>query len=131
MKTIQTSGRRKLAVARATLTAGSGRITINGTDLSLYKPKYLQLRIQEPLLIAGKDAEKVDIAVRVSGGGVTGQADAARLVIARALVEHKSGLKETFLQYDRNLLVADVRFKEKRKPNTHGKARAKRQKSYR
>jgi small subunit ribosomal protein S9 len=131
MKAIQTSGRRKLAIGRATLTAGSGKITVNGIGLELFKPKYLQLRIREPIILAGKDTEKIDIAIKVRGGGITGQADAARLVIARALAEYKSGLKETFLQYDRNLLVADVRFKEKRKPNTHGKARSKRQKSYR
>lgn len=131
MKTIQTSGRRKLAVAKATLTEGTGKVSVNGKSLELYSPQYMKLRVQEPLIIAGKEAEKVDIKVTVAGGGIAGQADAARLVIARALSQYKEKLRDVFLNYDRNMLVADVRYKETRKPNTHGKARSKRQKSYR
>jgi small subunit ribosomal protein S9 len=131
MKVIQTSGRRKLAVGHAVLKEGKGLVTINGKDLSKLTPKYVRLKIQEPLIIAGKEVDKINISVKVAGGGSSGQAEAARLVIARALVTYKEGLREAFLNYDRNLLVADVRYKESRKPNTHGKARAKRQKSYR
>lgn len=131
MKPIQTSGRRKLAVARAVLKEGTGKVTINGKSLELYTPKFVQLKIKEPLILAGKEVENADISVRVSGGGIAGQAEAARLVIARALAQYKEKLKDIFLNYDRNMLVADVRYKEVRKPNTHGKARAKRQKSYR
>ena len=84
------------------------------------------------MLLADAFAKKVDINVRVSGGGYSSQADAIRLGIARALVEStkSSALKETFLKYDRHLLVADTRRKEMCKPND-SKARAKRQKSYR
>jgi len=130
-KEIQTSGKRKAARARAVLSSGSGEVFINGKPLESYSPYYLQMKIKEPLIIAGKDAEKVKLKITVNGGGVTGQAEAVRLVVARALSEYKSALREKFLAYDRNLLVADVRAKETRKPNTHGKARSKRQKSYR
>ena len=82
-------------------------------------------------MLAGDLANGVDIHVSVNGGGFNAQAEAARLAIARALVKHSKKLEKVFLTYDRHLLVADVRRKETRKPNTHGKARAKRQKSYR
>jgi small subunit ribosomal protein S9 len=90
------------------------------------------MRMEEPIVLAGDFAKKVDIEVTVSGGGIASQADAVRLAIARGLVEYSDGkFKDTFLNYDRQLLVADVRAKETSKPNSHGKARAKRQKSYR
>lgn len=130
-KPIQSSGKRKSARARAVLSEGKGLVQINGRSLDSYQPHYLQMKIKEPLIIAGKDAEKISLKIRVSGGGISGQAEAVRLVVARALAEYKPDLKEKFLQYDRNLLVADVRSRETRKPNTHGKARSKRQKSYR
>ena len=84
-------------------------------------------------MLAGDAAQKVDINVKVIGGGMSSQADAARLAIAKSLVAVNKGskLRDLFLQYDRNMLVADVRRKEARKPNRHGKARAKVQKSYR
>lgn len=128
---IHVSGTRKRAVARATLKEGKGDVRINNISLEHITPRITRMRIQEPLILAGNTAKKVDIRVNVFGGGVTSQADAARLAIARALVEHTPALKETFLNYDRNLLVADVRRKEESKPGRHGKARAKRQKSYR
>ena len=131
VKRIQTSGTRKKAVARAVLTEGTGRLTINGKDIENFTPYYLKLKILEPIRLADKVAEKVDIKIRVEGGGISGQAEAIRLVIGKALAEYKKPLREVFLDYDRNLLVADVRLKEPRKPNTHGKARSKRQKSYR
>lgn len=130
-KEIQTSGRRKSARARAVLSSGNGEVLINGKPLDIYQPHFLQMKIKEPLIIAGKDAEKVKIKISANGGGISGQAEAIRLVVARALAEYKTALKEKFLDYDRNLLVADVRRREPRKPNTHGKARSKRQKSYR
>ena len=130
-KIIQASGSRKKATARATLKEGTGLITINGTAIENHTPYYLRLKIMEPLIIAGDVVKKVNIKILANGGGISGQAEAVRLVIARVLSEYKKTLKEAFLKYDRNLLVADVRFKETRKPNTHGKARSKRQKSYR
>lgn len=129
MKTIQTQGKRKSAVARASLSNGTGKVTINGRDLSNYG-RMFQLRVVEPLRLAGDKVKKLNFNVDVNGGGSSGQADAARLAIARALVEHDDKLKKVFDEYDRLLLVADVRRKEVCKPND-SKARAKRQKSYR
>jgi len=130
-KLIQASGKRKSARARAVLSSGKGFVSIDGVPIDNFGTKYVRMKIKEPLILAGSDAETVNIKVSVQGGGVSGQAEAIRLVIARALSEHNAALKEKFLEYDRNLLVADVRSKETRKPNTHGKARSKRQKSYR
>ena len=131
MSTIHKSGTRKRATARATLRAGTGVIRINSQRLDTYTPALLQQRILEPLILAGDSARKVNIDVRVTGGGTNGQADACRVAICRALVEHDQSLEKTFLEYDRGLLVPDVRQNEPAKPRRHGKARAKRQKSYR
>lgn len=130
-KVIQASGKRKRAIARATLKEGKGVVKINNKSLSVYEPALYKARIQEPLILAGEAAHKVDISVSVRGGGINSQSDAARLSIAKAIAEYKPSLKEIFLAYDRQLLVADVRRKEMSKPNRHGQARAKRQKSYR
>ncbi len=130
-KPIHTSGKRKMAVARATLKEGKGRVYINNTNVEFLSPKISRDRIKEPLILAGKTAEKVNIHVTVSGGGPSGQGDAVRLAIAKALAEYDSKLRDVYLEYDRQLLVADVRRKETSKPNSQGQARAKRQKSYR
>jgi small subunit ribosomal protein S9 len=130
-KIIATSGRRKSAIAKATLKEGKGKVRINKIPVEEYEPKFYRLRIQEPLMLADEVVGKVDIEVTVSGGGSMGQADAVRLAIARALAEHSPKLKQIFLDYDRQLLVADVRYKETHKPNRHGAARSKKQKSYR
>lgn len=129
-KIIQTQGKRKEAIARATLHPGKGTVKINGQLLPNYGSSMLRLRISEPLLLAGDTAKGLDLDVTVIGGGSNGQADASRLAIARALVQYQPSLKQTFEDYDRLLLVADIRRKEMRKPND-SKARAKRQKSYR
>ena len=133
MKTIIVSGKRKRAIARAALSQGNGTVRINHVSLDFYEPKMYRLRLREPLLLAGDVVNSVNIDVNVFGGGIASQAEASRLAIARALVEHTKSerLKEKFLKYDRQLLVADVRRKESAKPNRHGQARAKRQKSYR
>ena len=133
MKFVNTSGKRKSAIARATLRQGNGLIRVNGIPLDFVHPKMSRLKLREPLILAGDVASKVDVDVHVSGGGITSQAEASRLAIAKALVNSTKNdkLKEIFLNYDRNLLVADVRFKETAKPNRHGQARAKVQKSYR
>ena len=134
MKTIIiASGKRKRAIARANVRAGRGIVKINNLPLDNYEPKMSRLKLREPLIIAGDLINKVDINVKVVGGGISSQADASRLAIAKGLVEFSKSdkLKEEFLNYDRNLLVADVRRKEPAKPNRHGQARAKKQKSYR
>jgi small subunit ribosomal protein S9 len=130
MKTIHKAGKRKRAIAKATINVGKGLVRINSIPLENYQPEIARLRITEPLLIAGDSVNKLDIKVKVIGGGWQAQANAARLAIARALVETKKSLKQEFLDYDRHLLVADTRFKEACKPND-SKARAKRTKSYR
>jgi small subunit ribosomal protein S9 len=130
-KVINTSGTRKKAIARATLKEGTGKVKINNQPISSISSEMVRMKIQEPLFFAQDVVAKVDIAVDVHGGGVISQADAVRLAIARALVAHNQKLKKIFLDYDRTLLVADVRQREPRKPNTGGKARQKTQKSYR
>jgi small subunit ribosomal protein S9 len=132
MKTIQSSGKRKCAIARAVLKPGNGNVLINGSPLATVTPELYRLKIEESLILAGDYAKKYDIAVDVRGGGVNSQAESARLAISRALTQAVGDkLKKVYLQYDRQFLVADVRRKEVSKPNCRGKARSKRQKSYR
>ena len=131
MKNIITSGRRKQSIARAILSDGNGKVTVNSIHLKIYSPSLSRLKIMEPLMLAGDVAGKVNINITVRGGGYITQADAARLAVARALVLYSSKLKEVFLNYDRHLLVADIRVREASKPNHHGQARAKTQTSYR
>lgn len=130
---VHAAGKRKTAVARATVRPGTGVVRINSRHLEIYEPELARLRLQEPLLLLGAKAAEVNIDVNVKGGGWSAQAEAARLAIARALVAYTGSkeLKEKFLDYDRHLLVADTRFKEPRKFGTHSRARAKRQTSYR
>jgi small subunit ribosomal protein S9 len=131
-KVVNTSGKRKTAVARAAAVKGTGKVRVNQTPIEIVQPKLARLKMEEPLLVAGKKAEKLDITVSVSGGGVYGQADAVRTAIARAILDYTedADLKEQYLAYDRTLLVNDTRVKESKKPLGRG-ARKKRQKSYR
>lgn len=131
MKSVHEAGTRKKAVARATLSPGNGVVRINGTLLDCYEPRFSRLKIVEALSIAGESAKKVDINVNVFGGGCNGQAEAARVAICKVLVGFEKKLQKAFMDYDRQLLVADVRQKEPRKPNRAGNARSKIQKSYR
>lgn len=132
MKVIQAVGRRKAAVARATVREGKGRVYVNKRALDVYQPELAKLRILEPLQLAPEVAKRVDIHVNVSGGGFMGQADAARTAVARALVEWTGDdkLHEQFKEYDWAMVKSDVRQKESRKPGGPG-ARARYQKSYR
>ncbi|MGB0652204.1 MAG: 30S ribosomal protein S9 [Thermoplasmatota archaeon] len=131
-KVINTSGKRKTAVARAAVMKGSGKVRVNKVPLAIIEPELARLKMEEPLFIAGKKADKLDIKVSVEGGGVMGQADAVRTAIARGIIEYTGDdeLKTQYLAYDRTLLVNDTRTKETKKPLGRG-ARAKRQKSYR
>jgi len=129
---IVVSGKRKRSVARAVIKEGAGKITVNKVPYELL-PRFRRLMIEEPLRIAKNlGIENYDIEVSTLGGGHESGIEAARLAIARALLEASKNkdLKKAFLAYDRNLLVADTRRKEAYKPND-SKARAKRQKSYR
>ncbi|MCD6368700.1 MAG: 30S ribosomal protein S9 [Thermoproteales archaeon] len=133
MKVVLASAKRKTAVARVVVKEGRGRVRINGIPLEIYQPELCRWKIMEPLLLAGKEiVSRIDIYVNVKGGGVMGQASAARTAIARALVEWTGNerLRELFLKYDRRLLVEDPRRTEPKKPRGRS-ARAKRQKSYR
>ena len=132
MKVVQVSGKRKRAIARARLREGKGVIRFNSLALEGVSPQLAKLMIMEPLVLAGDVAKHVDIDIHVQGGGWHSQAEAARLVVARALVQHSGSkaLKQKFLDYDRHLLVADTRRAEPSKPND-SKPRAARQKSYR
>jgi small subunit ribosomal protein S9 len=133
MKKIIVSGKRKRAVARAVLTEGTGKITINKKD---YKNLQVfdRLKIEEPLRIAGQILGKrnFDIAISVKGGGDKSQVEAARLALARSIIKlsNNKELERAFLDYDRNLLIADIRRKESYKPGD-SKARKKRQSSKR
>tara|TARA_Y100000310_G_scaffold336989_2_gene422925 strand:+ start:658 stop:1050 length:393 start_codon:yes stop_codon:yes gene_type:complete len=130
MKTIHKAGKRKRAIAKATLRPGTGKVTINKVQLEKYEPELSRLKVKEPLLLAGDTAKKFNIVVKVAGGGFQSQTDATRLAISRCLAEASKPLRTTFLKFDRTLLVADTRRKEQCKPND-SKARSKRQKSYR
>ena len=127
------SGKRKTAIARAVLTEGSGKISVNKKDYRILH-LFNRLKIEEPLKIAEKVLGKInfDVSINVKGGGEKGQIEAARLALARAINEFSKSkeLTEMFLSYDRNLLVADVRRKEMYKPGD-SKARKKRQSSKR
>lgn len=130
-KIIHAKGKRKRAVARATLKEGKGTVRINGRLLDSFEPELARMKIREPILLSEDTINKINISVKVFGGGIMAQADAIRLAIGRSLVQYNKKLEKPFLKYDRQLLVADIRRKETHKPNSHGKARAKRQKSYR
>lgn len=114
---LQETGKRKRSVARAFAKKGSGKIMINKKPLDIVTPEMVRLMIKEPLIIGGAAANNLDITVNVSGGGVFGQASAARQAIAKLLVDHDKNLKEKFLNYDRSLLIADSRRTEPHKPS--------------
>ena len=118
-RVLQAVGKRKRAIARATIRKGSGKIRINSTLLDLIEPRYKRMRIKEALILAGDLANMVDIDVNVSGGGSWGQADAARTAIANALVDFSKddNLKGVYLDYDRSLLISDARRTEPHKPS--------------
>ena len=128
------TGKRKTAIAKATIKEGTGIVRVNKKPIDLF-PFFQKLTLLEPLRIAEdvlKQKPNFDISVNAKGGGSESQADASRLAIAKAIIAFTKSqeLKNAYLNYDRSLLVADVRRKEMYKPGD-SKARAKRQKSYR
>lgn len=134
MKIIHTVGKRKSAIARAVAKEGNGRVRINKKPLEIMEPKYIKMRLMEPIILAGDALNNIDIDVVVKGGGIAGQMEAARTAIGKAIVEFTGNmeLKEKFVAYDRTLLVSDARRTEPHKPSRSTKGpRAKRQKSYR
>jgi len=132
-KIIVSSGKRKTAIARATLKRGSGLILINSVPVELIQPESVRFKILEPLMLIGGDRlSGVDVMVSVRGGGMMGQAEAARMAIARGLVKwfKSSNLEEIFVDYDRTMLSGDPRRTEPKKFGGPS-ARRKYQKSYR
>jgi small subunit ribosomal protein S9 len=114
MDVINTSGRRKTAVARLYMKPGTGKVTVNKTDAANYFPTaVLQYKLNQPFSITETEGQ-YDVNVNVYGGGVNGQADAVRLAMSKALVEinpeWKPSLKEV------GLMTRDPRMVERKKP---------------
>ena len=128
-------GKRKRAIARARLMAGSGRLTINGREIGSLEPAEIRNLILSPSELSSVTREmlkKSDIVITVRGGGVSGQAQAARSALAKALADSapSDAVKHMLMSYDRSLLVDDYRRVEPKKFKGP-KARARFQKSYR
>lgn len=115
------TGRRKSAVARVRVRPGSGKIVVNGKSLVEFFPTVQhQQDVLQTLAHVGQ-ADSVDVVVRVSGGGITGQAGAIRMALARALCSHS---EEHFQPLrDDGFLTRDSRMKERKKPGLHGARR--------
>ncbi len=122
-KYYQTIGRRKTAIAQVRLfPGGSGKITVNNKPFEVYFPiEASRVNILSPLVQTGKN-EAVDVTVRVLGGGSTGQADAVKLGIARALVKSDETLKAVIKA--NGFLTRDARKKERKKFGLRGARRA-------
>ena len=138
-KTVETSGKRKTAIARATVSKGAGRVRVTHQPNPIMEPALARRKALEPVQIAEamNRLADVDIAVNVEGGGQMGQVDAIRTAIARGLVHYNGGaegideeLRDEYLRFDRSLLVNDPRRKEPKHQMGRG-ARKKWQKSYR
>jgi small subunit ribosomal protein S9 len=138
-KSVESSGKRKTAIARASLKAGKGRVRVNSEPIEILQPALARRKAMEPLVIADamNRLSKVDINLTTTGGGIMGQTDAIRTAIARGLVHYNGGaegideeLRDEFLRFDRSLLVNDPRRKEPKHQLGRG-ARRKKQKSYR
>ena len=118
---VNQTGKKKTAIARITVKEGKGLIRINKKPLEIIAPEVVKAKISEPLFIASQDPDininGIDAEVNVKGGGFMGQAEATRTAIARGLVEWTKSekLRESYLKYDRSLLVSDSRQKEKKK----------------
>ncbi|MFK5856262.1 MAG: 30S ribosomal protein S9 [Bacteroidota bacterium] len=114
MEVINALGRRKTAVARVYLQDGTGKITINNRDYKEYFPTAILHYVVEQGLQITENLDKYDIKINLKGGGITGQAEAARLGIARALVkidpEYRPALKA------KGLMKRDPRMVERKKP---------------
>ena len=140
IQSVQVYGRKKTATAVAHCKRGAGLIKVNGRPLDLLEPQILRYKLQEPILLLGKEKfAGVDIRVRVKGGGHIAQIYAIRQAISKALVAYyqkyvdeasKKEIKDMLISYDRTLLVADPRRCEPKKFGGPG-PRARYQKSYR
>jgi small subunit ribosomal protein S9 len=132
-KTLVVSGKRKTAQSRAVVRPGIGRVYINRVPVEIYEPEIAREKIMEPLLQAGDEVLKqLDLDVKTSGGGYMGQAEAARMAIANAILKwtKSTHLRTVFAEYDRTMIAGDSRKKEPKKFGGPG-ARSRDQKSYR
>lgn len=132
-KVLVVSGKRKTATARAVAKSGIGKVRINRIPIEIFQPEIAREKIMEPLIQAGDEVWKqLDIDIKVSGGGYMGQAEAARMAIANALLKwtKSAHLRTLFAEYDRTMIAGDSRIKEPKKFGGPG-ARARDQKSYR
>ena len=113
MEVINTLGRRKTSVARIYMNSGKGNIVVNGKDVKEYFPtSLLQDTIRRPFNVLELDG-KYDVKVNVSGGGITGQAEAVSLAIARALVKENEEVKPELKKF--GLMTRDPRMVERKK----------------
>ena len=113
MATIHKIGRRKTAVARIYLTEGSGKITVNKKDILVYFPTAtLQYKVRQPLSMTNT-VDSYDVKVNVYGGGITGQAEAVRMAIARAMCE--IDIENRLILKPEGLLTRDPRMVERKK----------------
>ncbi|NQY28707.1 MAG: 30S ribosomal protein S9 [Flavobacteriaceae bacterium] len=113
MEVIHKIGRRKTAVARIYLSDGSGKITVNKKEMSTYFPTgTLQYKVKQPLMLT-ENLENFDIKVNVYGGGITGQAEAIRLAISRAMCELNE--ENRGILKPEGLLTRDPRMVERKK----------------
>ncbi len=115
------TGRRKSSVARVRVRAGSGKITINGRDIEQYFTEEQDRNWIVEVLDACEQRESVDVIVRVTGGGNTGQSGAIRMGLARALSSYDEELFPALR--DGSFLTRDARMKERKKPGLHGARR--------
>ncbi|MBU1007895.1 30S ribosomal protein S9 [Candidatus Dependentiae bacterium] len=115
-------GRRKRAVARVWMKAGKGDIVVNGKDYKQYFDTHnSRLKVEQPFRVTGQN-KKFDVSVNIFGGGMRGQAEAAKLGISRALLASDEALRKVLRQHE--LLTVDSRVKERKKYGQKG-ARAK------
>jgi small subunit ribosomal protein S9 len=126
------TGKRKTAIARAIVRPGSGNVTVNGIPLGTFMPEIARMKVSEALVLSGERYKALDFNVKVSGGGFMGQAEAARMAVAKGLVQwtRSAELRRNMTNYDRTMLVGDPRRKEPKKFGGPG-ARRREQKSYR
>jgi small subunit ribosomal protein S9 len=111
---IQTVGRRKTSVARVMLRPGKGEWRVNGRTMADYFPRPThQIRIEEPLKLTELDGQ-FDVTIRVHGGGLTGQSDAVRMGVARAILVHDEELRPVLR--GKGMLTRDARQVERKKP---------------
>jgi len=131
-KIVVSSGKRKTSIARALIKNGAGRVWVNGVPVEFIPMELARMKILEPLLLIGDLAKKIDVKVNVKGGGYMSQAEAARIAIARGLVEffESDEVKTILKEYDRHMLSGDPRQTEPKKWGRYS-ARRRWQKSYR